>query len=258
MFWRVVSAIGVLFWAVMCGLLIRDSYFPSESRFKEVPPGLVLKRFIAQQDAAPALAIRRGKQRLGHVSISAARPKNPAAAAPGDVFDLRVAGNVASEAFGTAGGNASFASACELAGGERLRRFALDVRWQPSKEAEHPATTVTVTWGENDSSPLVRVRQGGQVVLDEEQIRELLPFATRQAASQGITTDAALSIKAREGTMDLAGKRRDCHILRISIGGLAELGAFFSTAGELLRVELPGGLSLINESIPELDTAASP
>ena len=68
-FWKTIRILGALFWAVMTGLLIRDTYFPEESRFAEVPPAFVLDLFLQHRDVPNTLLLYKGEKKLGHALI---------------------------------------------------------------------------------------------------------------------------------------------------------------------------------------------
>ena len=70
MIWRTAAAFVVLFWAVMTGLLLRDVYFPDESRFAEVPPKYVFDLFLKQAEVtANTLHLYHRDQKIGHASL---------------------------------------------------------------------------------------------------------------------------------------------------------------------------------------------
>ena len=90
MFWRTISTLGILFWAVMTGLLIRDTYFPEESRFAEVPPKVVLDLFLNHRESATTLLLYRGEEKLGHSTITAR--KQPPTPGQTSMYDLQGSG----------------------------------------------------------------------------------------------------------------------------------------------------------------------
>jgi ABC-type Na+ transport system ATPase subunit NatA len=48
MFWRISTAFILVFWAVVTGLMIRDTHYPNDSRFVEVPVRMVFDLFLAE------------------------------------------------------------------------------------------------------------------------------------------------------------------------------------------------------------------
>ena len=61
MFWRFLTAIIIVFWAVMTGLMIRDVYFPDHSRFAVVPVSMVFDLFLSEPRIIHILRTQIGK-----------------------------------------------------------------------------------------------------------------------------------------------------------------------------------------------------
>jgi hypothetical protein len=53
-----------------------------------------------------------------------------------------------------------------------------------------------------------------------------------------------VTVEAREGVMDLAGRGRRCFVVRMKVFETYDVQALFTEVGELARVDLPHGFSL--------------
>ena len=78
--------------------------------------------------------------------------------------------------------------------------------------------------------------------------RVALAFS-KQSMPQGKATPGATQLQAREGVMTLAGRERKCFVLTLPILGSQELKMIFTEAGELARIDLPEGYSLLEPMI---------
>ncbi len=66
---RLTAAFIVIFWIAMMGLLIRNEYFPENSRLREIPPAHVLKMvFVHEQPTL--LQIHSDKQLIGQLTLT--------------------------------------------------------------------------------------------------------------------------------------------------------------------------------------------
>lgn len=275
MLWRITGALIVLFWAVMTGLLVRDTYFPEESRFAEVPPALVWNLFLRHDASGAALNtlhLYHDDQKLGHATFSVRKrggePSskggqaeeeggNEVTAAPSD-FEVSATGMIDGVAMGRQGADVAWRIAGELAGGEHWRKVDLQTRWSATD------TAATLIWKEGEMQPAWEVRQGDELIMSSKTAAGMLPGASGMVppgllpgfAGAGVEdgVGSALNIRAREGTMDLAGRRRKCYVLHITILGMYEAKAIFTEAGELARVDLPQGYRLLEPMIHGLDS----
>jgi hypothetical protein len=125
-------------------------------------------------------------------------------------------------------------------------------------------TSISATWQQGDSQPTLEVRKHGQVVLDMqglelqtqslkqmmglnlESLPQLQKFQSKQALEE------ALSIQAYTNYFTLAGEKREARSITISLLGLYKVEFLFSKAGEIVRVDLPGGWQLVNPLIQAL------
>ena len=66
---------------------------------------------------------------------------------------------------------------------------------------------------------------------------------------KGAVAPGATALHAREGVMTLAGRERKCFVLTLPILGSHEVKMIFTEAGELARIDLPEGYSLLEPMI---------
>lgn len=256
MFWRIISALGILFWAVMAGLLIRDTYFPEESRFAEVPPQFVLDLFLNHRDAATTLLLYRGEEKLGHSTVIAR--KQPGTENQSVVHDLQASGIVQGKAFGAAGSDLTWRLVGELDDGREWRSMIFQTGWRPGEgpDGSRDGVAATVVWKRGGEAPSFEVRQGGRVIMDNAKADSMLKGGALplsgligSSLSRGGALTNMAQVKAREGAMMLAGKRRKCYILQMQFMGLYEIKMLFTEAGELARIDLPQGYHLLEPTI---------
>ncbi len=244
MFWRVVSLGVLLFWSVMTGLVIRDAYFPAESRFAEVPPAWVLEKFLtAPAISGGTLHILRGEEKLGHASFSV-RQQEAAGQEPS--FAVLVNGTVKVPA-GAQVLEAGFRLTAELEKAEQWKSLQARIHLP---EAE---TEAKIDWQGSAKLPEVEVKKGNQVVLDSAGLAALLPMAGRLSTLPMPAPGARPAITAREGSLTLAGRARRCYV--VTAGAMAgwEANLYFTELGELARVDLPGGWQLIEPMMHALE-----
>lgn len=255
MFWRTISALGILFWAVMTGLLIRDAYFPEESRFAEVPPKVVLDLFLNHRESATTLLLYRGEEKLGHSTITVR--KQPPAPGQTSIYDLQGSGQVEGKAFGAEGSDLTWRMSSELDEGQEWKTMIFQTGWRPGDGPwdARDGVAATVVWKRDSGSPTFEVRQGGKVIMDTAKANSMLkggslPLGGLLGSSLGAAAASNMAqVKAREGAMTLAGKRRKCYILQMQFMGLYEIKMLFTEAGELARIDLPQGYHLLEPTI---------
>lgn len=265
MFWRIISALGVLFWAVMAGLLIRDTYFPEESRFAEVPPKFVLDLFLGQKGMATTLLLYRDQEKLGHSTFTVR--KQPSIDGQPAVYDLQASGIIEGRMFGPGGADLSWRLVGELGEGQQWRSVIFQTGWRPGEGpvATREGVAATVSWKDGGGAPVIEVRKGGKVVMDGGAVDSLLKGGALPlggllgtTGSRGATLSTLAHTEAREGAMVLAGKKRKCYVLHMQFAGLYDIKMLFTEAGELARVDLPQGLHLLEPTIHGLGAQLAP
>lgn len=267
MIWRAAAALVVLFWAVMTGLLIRDVYFPDESRFAEVPAGLVFDRFLKQAEVnANTLHLYHGADKIGHANLTLGSSRVPES---GKHFHWLVRGVV--ERF--------------QAKGERV-----DLTWEVTGESDEKGewremeltanlprqkSVLKVVWAEGDKFPAVRLTRDGKTVLDTPNAGLFMalgmagmPGGAGDGWAQALMPLTGSSMKAdefhftaREGGIELAGRERRCFLVTAPLPGGQQVRMVFAETGELARIDLPQDYRLIEPlihgMIPPLETSTT-
>lgn len=262
MIWRVVAVLAVVFWAVMSGLLLRDVYFPEASRFAVIPPRVVVDLFLRQSDAFGSnLHLYKDREKTGHASFQISRRILPNHKT---VYDLLARGVVEQPLPEkevrqvTATWNVS----CVLADAERCQQITIT--------ADLPAHDVKLkmAWGEAQPTPEVLVKQGDRVVMNSQDVKMLMALGAGkdgaasmlallgvgQGQAQAPQPAAQLQLHAREGLMMLAGRQRKCLVLTLPLFAQQEISIIFTEGGELARIDLPDGYTLLEPLIHGLQS----
>ncbi|MES2597939.1 MAG: hypothetical protein V4662_21580 [Verrucomicrobiota bacterium] len=263
MIWRLLSALVVLFWAVMTGLIIRDTYFPDHSRFAEVPVRMVFDLFLSEAAAFNnTLHVYQGMEKLGHTSFALRRMDSGLETDSKPLYAL-----VANGSLQLPGQDAKvdigYQVNGELLEAEHWKSFDVRVTAPDSQmEAE-------IIWKEGDKLPKIEIKKGGQVIMNTAMLQTLIdnPGASgwlTQMLPKNLTMDmkslpqaSAANLQAREGRLDLAGKQRRCYIVTASLMPGYDAKLYFSELGELARVELPGGYRLLEPMMHGLEPGMS-
>lgn len=244
MLWRILSAVVVLFWAVMTGLLIRDSYFPDQSRFAEVPPKFVFDLFLTHASALNNnLHLYHGSEKIGHTSFSVRRDGDDGEGdpAPEPVYAVLASGSLNLPADGEQTNDLHYRLSSELLDAEKWKSFDLEIK------APGSDLLATISWIDGQKMPAVEVKKAGQVVMNSGFLQTLLALKNPLGEGKGwlsglpqLPENAPPPVfAAREGLMDLAGKQRRCYVVSLQMMQVGEMRLLFTEAGELARIELP-------------------
>lgn len=253
MIWRAAAAFVVLFWAVMTGLLLRDVYFPDESRFAEVPPKYVFDLFLKQAEVtANTLHLYHRDQKIGHASLSIASGRDE----DRRTYQWLLRGVVER----LQNGGTRIDTTWEVDG-----RMNEEGDWQQldlTAAMPHQNADLKVRWLEGERFPEVNVTQNGRVVVNSQNIAVLM--ALGMGGMQGMSGDWAQAlaplaaskqempppeVTAREGTVSLAGRERKCFLVSVELPGSQKVRMIFSETGELARIDLPQDYRLIEPMI---------
>lgn len=257
MVWRIFTAIIVLFWAVMTGLLIRDTYYPDHSRYAEVPVSHVLDLFLTEAAAFNnTLHLLHGDQKTGHASFTIRKVSEESAEVPEYAVLVHGVVEIPTEAGRV---NANFMLAGELLKAEQWKHFEAEVT-APNAQLE-----ARMSWSLGDRLPAIEVKKAEKVVMNTTMAEAMLKLP-ESLVSQSQLMDrilpglslkedsiAAPRLQAREGVMNLAGKRRRCFIVTLAAMQGLEVKAFFTEIGELARIELPQNYRLIEPMMHGLE-----
>lgn len=260
MLWRILSALIVLFWAVMTGLIIRDTYFPDYSRFAVVSPRFVFDLFLTEAAAFNnTLHLYHEKERIGHTTFTIRRDGGDDEASA-VLYALMASGTINFPAGDSTEHDLSFRLTAELVDAERWHSLDLELK---SGSADMFAT---LQWKAGEELPQVEVKKGGQVVMNTPMMQTML--AMKGAFGGGLewlsdidTAQAAAveasPLEAREGIMDLAGKSRRCYIITWRVLQTEEVRMYFTEVGELARIEMPQGYRFIEPMMHGLEKGIS-
>jgi hypothetical protein len=268
MLWKSVTALIVLFWVVMTTLLVRHTYFPKSSGLVRTPVNQVLDLVAHQrQITRSTMSVLHKGQRAGNADLAISEWREPAMQKSSG-YHFQAGGALKLE-----GSNSTSASSVTW-------RFDGDLKeeggWNSMALAMRtPATntSVFIGWKQGDAMPKIEVWRDKELIMDTkaalEQARNkqgapglgmmggLLPSFM---GSQSVSLENFIQLQAQEGVIHLAGKPRKGYILTLSLMGFYQAKAFYTEVGELTRVELPQGWSLMDPLLEGLDatTAATP
>lgn len=252
MIWRVAAILVVLFWAVMSGLLVRDVYFPEASHFATVPPRVVIDLFLRQSNSfGSQLHLYHHREKIGHASFQISQRIKPNHQT---VHDILARGVVEQEVDGRRQVDASWSVACILASAERWQHLQISADF-PGRDA-----SMRLAWNENQSSPEVLVKQGRRVIMNSQDVKMILGAGEGGAMAMlslfgggGLAQlgdrPKETALTAREGVMMLGGRPRKCFVLTLPVIGPHQVNMLFTEAGELARIDLPYGYSLLEPTI---------
>lgn len=252
MIWRAVAVLTVLFWAVMSGLLVRDVYFPEASRFAVVPPRVVIDLFLRQSDSfGSQLHLYHHREKIGHASFQIGQRIKPNHQTAHDILARGVVERVEENERRQV--EASWSVACILADAERWQHLTIAADF-PRRDA-----SLRMSWSENQAAPDLLVKQGQRVVMNSQDVKlllgggqegllALLPMLAGGMPKGGAEPNS-MKLHAREGLMMLAGRERKCFVLTLPVFGMHKVKMLFTEAGELARIDLPDGYSLLEPTI---------
>jgi hypothetical protein len=264
MVWRLISAAILLFWAVMTGLIIRNSYFPDSSRFASVAPKLVFDLFLNEAAAFNnTLHLYHELEKTGHANFTIRRLSPDANGQP--IYALGSHGAFDTPGEGPDKPNNQFRINAELDDAERWRSFDIEVINHGNN------TTARVRWKRGDAFPDIEIKRGNQIIMNSQMAQAFMALQGGGVGaagggdwlsqfSQSGASDmvGAMQLHAREGIMDLAGKQRHCYIISAGLPGVYEAKIYFTEVGELARIELPQDYRLLEPMMhglePELNT----
>ncbi|MBL9130853.1 MAG: hypothetical protein JNG86_06630 [Verrucomicrobiaceae bacterium] len=247
----------------MTGLLVRDAYFPDESRFAEVPPRYVFDLFLKQAEVnADTLHLYHREEKIGHATLNISSSgsgdvKVYAWIARGIIERLQQKGEAVNATW-------EFSGLMDAQGNWDEVEFLAAM---PRQNA-----SVKMRWQEGSAFPNVTVQQDGKTVLDSKNIGLLMALGVTGAQGAGGDLLKALGqmngppqemesfrLSAREGSIELAGRERKCFVVTAPLPGGQEVRMIFGETGELARIELPQDYRLlepmIHGMIPPLETA---
>ena len=258
MLWKSVTALTVLFWAVMAVLLVRHTYFRDDGLLSEVPVESVLRRAVQnRQPMRNTLQLLQGDKRIGHADVGVSEWREPLEPKP-QGWSWQAGGMVDGAATGTPNAHLSWRFEGNQATDQTWDRISLAVRATASD------TNLFVSWKRGEESPTIEVRRGGKLIMDTQAALEqakkeqgiaggLTSFLPSLMGNQKLSLERSIHLAAHESRLTLAGKPRKGYTLTLSLLSLYQAQAHYTEAGELTRIDLPRGLVLIDPLLEGLD-----
>ncbi len=249
--WRTISLVIISFWLVMTTQLVRFVWFPEGSQFAEVPPDVVLKRFLEQSsgvDNAGTLWIYHREKKIGFANIRCTRIRSDA-----QDYKLHLEGFLEKGSLSFTPEKVMWRIALNLQDVNRLGGFTAFMR------VERSPWMVSVVWQRGQQIPLVQVRAPEDSGINDAAVQLLAAQAFGGGALPGLPADVAaaaeaggddsVKLRARQGQMDFAGQKSLGHNLELTLMNQWKVRAFITEAGELVHLTLPDGYRLIDPVI---------
>lgn len=259
MLWRLTTALILLFWAVMTVLLVRRTYFPTEAEHAVVPVKLVMQRHAANHAPGGTLTLMQGDRACGNATFMLT---DYPATGERKGYTWQVGGALNSGARGQLEAPAiTWHFSGDFTDDERWERIGLAVR---SRSAD---TTVTIGWKLGQDMPTIEVRKAKDLVMDTAQALAQAKGSPMMTGFGGLTSmipgfgghSPAVSLEhlirlgAREASMTMGGRQRKAFVINLSLMSLYQAKAWFTEAGELVRVDLPQDYRLVDPLVLGLD-----
>jgi hypothetical protein len=249
--WRTLSLIIIGLWLVMTSLLVRVVWFPEGSRFEQVPPGVVLRRFLNQSSAvssASTLLVYQREKRIGFLNLRCSREK------PGSQdFKVSLAGFLDKGAVPFAKDKVMCRFTLKLQEVENFGEFNAYIR------LERTPWFMDLTWRKGERAPAIHIQAPEETGLNDAFIQMLLGQATAFGGVPGMappdpatgitSTEDAIRVRARQSEMDFAGQKSQGHLLELTIMNRWKARAFITEAGEFVLLDLPEGYRLVEPVI---------
>jgi len=260
MLWKSVTALIVLFWAVMTTLLVRHTYFPDVPVMTSVPGTQVLDLAAKHRNITRStLTLTRNGARRGTADLSIAEwrePEQPKRLG----FHFQAGGMLTTDdKGGTAGSNITWRFDGDLKESGGWNAVSLAMRTPATN------TSVFVGWKQGDETPKIEVWRGDKMIMDTK--AALAQAREQQGAGlnvmggmipsfmgkQTVSLENLLQLQAQSGVIPLAGKPRKGFILTLALMAFYQARATYTEAGELTRVDLPQGWQLIDPLLEGID-----
>ena len=269
---RIASFVFIaLFWVVMNGLLWRSEFGSGSKVTASVPPSLVWEKILTAPDDS-SLSINVGVRKAGYVRIRPRvnEPENPAAIEnPNDIeglvrhvseYNLQIEGSLVSETIGRA---VRFDS--EFVFDKKLawQRFRAEAairpnKWEIKANAADRELWLQSTDGETEwihSLPFEDLRNPNALLkqVDSPVLAALLPqllsgvISTNNASAPNASLGLGLKWAARMEWLRIGQSRVRIYRLEARLLDRHSVVVLVSRVGEILRIELPGEVKLINE-----------
>jgi len=250
--WRIAIIAIIFFWLGMNALLIRRTYFPDNGGQQEVRPSLVLQRFAQHTDYINNLNLMRGKEKFGHATISAKLWLEDTTNTPRG-YEINAGGMILGKLWEQPQLHTSWSLTGRIDEAQVWHKLDLRIRT--------PESSVVLMWEKDKPEPKIEVMRGGKVVMDTAAVMAQAKFMAGMPGlgsiagmgfdfkSKDLSAETAVTVKATEGLVDLAGQNRRGFQLQFELMKILKATAFFTEAGELARVDLPNQMQLLDPII---------
>ena len=259
MLWRLASALILIFWAVMTTLLVRHTYFPAEAEFAPVPMSLLMQRFASTAMPSNTLQLRQGKTLLGNATLAIVDWKDTATGASKG-YTWQVGGMIEAPPDLGQQARVTWNFSGDYTTDGRWERIALSARSSATD------TFVNVSWKLGQELPVIEVRKGDKIVMDTATAMEQAKSNPMLAGMGGMTSmlpsflgnkavslEHLINLSAKEASIRLGNRQRKAFLLTASLMNLYQTKAWFTEAGEIIKVDLPQGYRLTNPLVFGLD-----
>jgi hypothetical protein len=257
--WRIISVVIIGFWLVMTSLLVRFVWFPEGTQFAEVPPTVVLRRYLEQSSAVNAdvntsgtLYIYHREKKIGFANVRCTRIRHGA-----QDFMIRMEGFLDRGAVTFTPEKVAWSLSLKLLNVEEFGELTGRVR------VERTPWQTNFSWQKGKRVPTITVRAPDELGISDAMIQMMLsqafsgatpgvpglPAAPGTPARHGADTSGILRIRAREKEMDFAGQKSQGHSLEFTILDRWKARAFITEAGEFVLLDLPEGYRLVEPVI---------
>jgi hypothetical protein len=260
--WRLAYILILLFWASMTGMLVQRTYFPEGGGMREIELSNVLERMAQYGDSMNSLALVRGGQKVGHVTVNCRHWRDDETLTLLG-YSLQAGGMMDGSAWQKPQATLSWNFAGRV-DEQRVWR-ALDLRLRTQDVA------VVLMWDEAMKEPQIEVMRDGKLVMNTQSLLsqakmmtslpglDALPMLKSLTEGKGdIPIEKAIHLSASEGRLELAGQQRRALQVVASLAGLANATALLTETGELARVDLPNGYQMLDPIIFGLSASEAP
>jgi hypothetical protein len=251
--WRIISLVIIGFWLVMTSLLVRFVWFPEGTHFSDVPPGVVLRRYLEQSSAVSSdvntsgtLFVYHHDQKIGIANVRCTRLR------PGrQDFMIRMEGFLDQGAVPFTSEKVACSLSLKLLDVDQFGELKGKIR------VERTPWTTEFFWQKGQRTPTISVRAPEELGINDAMIQIMLAQAFAGMPGVGADNAAApepdgsglLRIRARENVMNFAGQKSEGHLLEFTVMNRWKARAFITEAGEFVLLDLPEGYRLVEPVI---------
>jgi len=264
---RITLILVTAFWMTMNILLWRAEYGQRGSAGSAVPAEVVWRKILTAPDSSSLTIFHRGKkvgfcqwitsvgEELSQIQVDTGSPEGMIGHITG--YRLQLDGNISSD---TVGNRVRFESTLTLTTNQIWQDFNLKVTLRPTvleihRSATDPCVRISVDDGEEKFERVVKFSelQDPQALLrgfgSPIAAGLLNNFTMLGAETQGTAVKAGLKWEGREDSMRIGHSPVRTYRLQTRVLDKYQITIFISRVGEILRVELPDEIVLVNDQL---------